>query len=354
MQVLIVADDLTGALDSAVTLAMVGLRVPRSPAARPTSPPPKRRAPTCWRSAPPPAKAERTRRGRRWARVLDARGATARDRLQEDRFAAEGPHRGGARRPRRTPGNCARPGRAGDPAARPDHRRGSPDRHRRGRADRCRGGAGGQRPGPRRPGRTQRRGSRRGARGGARRTADAPRRGGGTGRGAGAAPRSGRCAPTPATTSRPPWCWRSGRAIRSPSPRSTRSGRRGSSTTWPRRAGTLARPAAPGHRALLVRLAPGGADIDPRAAGARFARWSPASSPRAAPGRSSACGGETTDAILGELGVGVLAVEGEVLPGVPVSRMVVNGRTMRLVTKSGGFGAPGALISVVDGVGPGE
>ena len=59
------------------------------------------------------------------------------------------------------------------------------------------------------------------------------------------------------------------------------------------------------------------------------------------------CGGETVDAILGVLGVGVLTVEGEVLPGVPVSSMVVDGRRLQLVTKSGGFGGEDALIAVV-------
>ena len=62
------------------------------------------------------------------------------------------------------------------------------------------------------------------------------------------------------------------------------------------------------------------------AAGARFARTVVASC-SAPDGRTLfGCGGETADAILGELGVGVLQVEGELLPGVPVSRMVVNGR----------------------------
>jgi hypothetical protein len=31
-----------------------------------------------------------------------------------------------------------------------------------------------------------------------------------------------------------------------------------------------------------------------------------------------------------------------------VSRMAVEGREIRLVTKSGGFGGPGALVSLVD------
>jgi uncharacterized protein YgbK (DUF1537 family) len=61
-----------------------------------------------------------------------------------------------------------------------------------------------------------------------------------------------------------------------------------------------------------------------------------------------ACGGETADGILGELAAGVLMVEGELLPGVPVSRMVAGWREMRLVTKSGGFGGPDTLVAVVD------
>jgi D-threonate/D-erythronate kinase len=107
--------------------------------------------------------------------------------------------------------------------------------------------------------------------------------------------------------------------------------------------------AAPGDRPQLVRLVLS-ADFDPRTAGARFAQ-SVAGVLAAGGARSLfSCGGETTDAILGELGVGVLVVEGEFLPGIPVSRMIVNGRTMWLITKSGGFGTPEALISVVKGL----
>ncbi len=61
-----------------------------------------------------------------------------------------------------------------------------------------------------------------------------------------------------------------------------------------------------------------------------------------------ACGGETADAILGALGQGVLDIEGEILPGVPVSSMVIGEQRLQLVTKSGGFGAEDALVSVVD------
>ena len=64
-----------------------------------------------------------------------------------------------------------------------------------------------------------------------------------------------------------------------------------------------------------------------------------------------ACGGETADAILCALGQGVLEVEGEILPGVPVSRMVIGQQRLQLVTKSGGFGAKDALVSIVDAAG---
>ncbi|EYD74122.1 Putative inner membrane protein [Rubellimicrobium mesophilum DSM 19309] len=63
-----------------------------------------------------------------------------------------------------------------------------------------------------------------------------------------------------------------------------------------------------------------------------------------------ACGGETADAILGRLGAGVLTVEGEFLPGVPVASTIVNGRPLRVVTKSGGFGDPDTLLSVARAV----
>jgi len=104
----------------------------------------------------------------------------------------------------------------------------------------------------------------------------------------------------------------------------------------------------PSRGALLVQLVSGGARFDVRIAGARFARTVAKFMQTTQAGTLFCCGGETADAILGELGVGVLAVEGELLPGVPVSTMVVNERTVRLVTKSGGFGPPGTLISVAE------
>jgi uncharacterized protein YgbK (DUF1537 family) len=54
-------------------------------------------------------------------------------------------------------------------------------------------------------------------------------------------------------------------------------------------------------------------------------------------------GGDTLFAILNALGVKSLEPAGEVLPGVPVSTIRLPGRTIRLVTKAGGFGEPDIL-----------
>jgi uncharacterized protein YgbK (DUF1537 family) len=102
------------------------------------------------------------------------------------------------------------------------------------------------------------------------------------------------------------------------------------------------------HDALVLRLVIGRNPFDPQRANARFAASVSEFARSVDAGTLFACGGETADAILGSLGVGVLEVEGEALPGVPVSSMVVDGRKTRLVTKSGGFGAPDALVRIIN------
>lgn len=54
-------------------------------------------------------------------------------------------------------------------------------------------------------------------------------------------------------------------------------------------------------------------------------------------------GGATADVILATLGVELLCLEGEILPGLPVSR----GADWRIVTKSGGFGVPNTLLRLL-------
>ena len=101
--------------------------------------------------------------------------------------------------------------------------------------------------------------------------------------------------------------------------------------------------------AQLVRLVPGeGRTFDPQAAGVRFAR-EVAQLVNAGRIRTLlGYGDETADADPRALQQGVLNVEGEIAPGVPVSTMLPGGRRMQLVTKSGGFGSETALISVTD------
>jgi len=55
-------------------------------------------------------------------------------------------------------------------------------------------------------------------------------------------------------------------------------------------------------------------------------------------------GGDTASAVLEELGVGVLRVAGEVLPGLPLCHADLYGDEITLVTKSGGFGDPETLL----------
>jgi uncharacterized protein YgbK (DUF1537 family) len=105
----------------------------------------------------------------------------------------------------------------------------------------------------------------------------------------------------------------------------------------------------------VVRLVGGeGGVFEPRAAGARFADGIAQLVREGGVGTLLCCGGETADAILGVLGQGVLSIDGEFLPGMPVSGIVVGGRHMQLVTKSGGFGGEDALLAVVAAVQAGE
>ena len=111
-------------------------------------------------------------------------------------------------------------------------------------------------------------------------------------------------------------------------------------------------PVVAGGAAQLVRLVPAeGRPFDPRAAGARFAEGIAQLVKTGGFRTLLGCGGETADAILGALGQGVLIIEGEVLPGVPVSSILLGERRLQLVTKSGGFGDENALVSVVEAAG---
>ena len=141
MRVLIIADDLTGALDSAVTLTGAGLRcvVARRPGD----------VAAALASARRPQRQHRLARGWRGGGAGGGGGGARRrrraagDRLQEGRLPPQGPCGRRGRRPRRPGRAQPRPGRPGDPGAGPDRRGRPPDRRRGRRADR-RGGGGGR------------------------------------------------------------------------------------------------------------------------------------------------------------------------------------------------------------------
>ncbi len=60
-------------------------------------------------------------------------------------------------------------------------------------------------------------------------------------------------------------------------------------------------------------------------------------------------GGDTSIRMMGALGAKGIRLDGEVLPGIPVGR-IIGGKHegMRVVTKAGGFGGPYALVKVID------
>ncbi|MBM3604152.1 MAG: hypothetical protein FJX25_05180 [Alphaproteobacteria bacterium] len=99
----------------------------------------------------------------------------------------------------------------------------------------------------------------------------------------------------------------------------------------------------------LFQMVPGpGAPADPRSAGDAFAgALADRFLRQQLPATLIACGGETAGSILSRMGVGHLDVEGTALPGVPVSRaQLADGRTVAVVTKSGGFGGREALAQL--------
>ena len=109
-----------------------------------------------------------------------------------------------------------------------------------------------------------------------------------------------------------------------------------------RRAGPV-----PGAPRLVVQLTDGGGARSGSAAGRDFAQ---AVAAIAADQRSEtllACGGETADAVLEALRIGVLEVEAEIAPGVPVCRTLAPWGSLRVITKSGGFGTPETLRDLV-------
>ncbi|MBR3371969.1 MAG: four-carbon acid sugar kinase family protein [Rhodobacteraceae bacterium] len=95
----------------------------------------------------------------------------------------------------------------------------------------------------------------------------------------------------------------------------------------------------------LVQLTAQTADLDPRLAAAGFSSGIARAIGTRAPRSLFMCGGETAQAILSRLGIRRLDLLGEVLPGVPLSRCADTGLTV--ITKSGGFGTDSLLADML-------
>jgi uncharacterized protein YgbK (DUF1537 family) len=100
--------------------------------------------------------------------------------------------------------------------------------------------------------------------------------------------------------------------------------------------------------AALVRMSGDGTDP---LAGRRFAASVAEVLDRMPPAVLFACGGETADAILAARGIEVLEVREEPFPGVPRARARTAAGPLEVVTKSGGLGSPRLLDALVAEIG---
>lgn len=93
----------------------------------------------------------------------------------------------------------------------------------------------------------------------------------------------------------------------------------------------------------IVQAAPGEVRADPAEVARRLAQGLE----RLAPPRDATLvlsGGATAQAVLSQLGIDLIEVLGEVLPGLPLA----DAGGLKLITKSGGFGAPDTLVRVLE------
>jgi len=94
-----------------------------------------------------------------------------------------------------------------------------------------------------------------------------------------------------------------------------------------------------GRRAALVRVPDGARDAaDPDAVARALGAGVAALLARARVGALLVTGGDVTAAVLAAIDQPLVRVVGEVAPGIPLSRVEVGGRPLWLVTKAGGFG----------------
>ncbi len=85
---------------------------------------------------------------------------------------------------------------------------------------------------------------------------------------------------------------------------------------------------------------------DPELVARRFAEGVKTAIEAGEPGTMLCSGGDTARAVLHTLRQNCLLVLGEAAPGLPVSRICVGGRDLIFISKSGGFGKPSTLLDL--------
>jgi len=109
-----------------------------------------------------------------------------------------------------------------------------------------------------------------------------------------------------------------------------------------------------GDGLTVAKLTAGARDIQADLAGAHFADGLSGLIRQAPPATLLACGGETADALLKRLGADRLDIIDEILPGVPLAQTFVCGKKADIITKSGGFGDADTLVHLACAVEPVE
>lgn len=96
----------------------------------------------------------------------------------------------------------------------------------------------------------------------------------------------------------------------------------------------------------LVKMTAGERSVGAADAGRMFAEGAAHLVRENNPATLLACGGETANAILEQLNIDLLHVRFEILPGVAVAEAVICGKMTSIVTKSGGFGEVDVLVDL--------
>ncbi|WP_343504981.1 four-carbon acid sugar kinase family protein [Alloyangia pacifica] len=106
-------------------------------------------------------------------------------------------------------------------------------------------------------------------------------------------------------------------------------------------------PEVSSAEALALSISEGGAGLDGAEAASRYAQGILRVAQELEPRSLLICGGETAHAVLDQMRVGSLEVTAELRPGLPLCRIEASWGPLHLVTKSGGFGAPGLLRDIL-------